>query len=48
MNERMRKRLVNRESPDTRVLREAMRTASSISTISIICSITVAGWPGRA
>jgi glutathione S-transferase len=28
MNERMRKRLVNRESPDTRVLREAMRTAS--------------------
>ena len=26
MNERMRKRLVNRESPDTRVLREAMRT----------------------
>ena len=28
MNERMRKRLVSRESPDTRVLREAMRTAS--------------------
>jgi len=28
MNERMRKRLVNRESPDTRVLRESMRTAS--------------------
>ena len=28
MNERMRKRLVNRESPDTRILREAMRTAS--------------------
>ena len=28
MNERMRKRLVNREPPDTRVLREAMRTAS--------------------
>src|SRR5881227_4207664 len=28
MNERMRKRLVSRESPDTRVLREAMRIAS--------------------
>ena len=28
MNERMRKRLVNRESPDTRILREAMRIAS--------------------
>src|SRR3569623_963201 len=28
MDERMRKRLVNREPPDTRVLREAMRTAS--------------------
>ncbi|MGH6658819.1 MAG: glutathione S-transferase family protein, partial [Sphingomicrobium sp.] len=28
MNERMRKRLVNRESPDTRVLREAMRVAA--------------------
>jgi len=28
MNERMRKRLVSRESPDTRVLREAMRVAS--------------------
>ena len=28
MNERMRKRLVNRESPDTSVLRTAMRTAS--------------------
>ena len=28
MNERMRKRLVNRETPDTRILREAMRTAS--------------------
>ena len=28
MNERMRKRLVNRESPDTRILREAMRTGS--------------------
>ena len=28
MNERMRKRLVSRESPDTRVLREAMRIAN--------------------
>ena len=28
MNERMRKRLVSRESPDTRILREAMRVAS--------------------
>ena len=28
MNERMRKRLVSRESPDTRVLREAMRIAA--------------------
>src|SRR4029453_19351224 len=28
LNERMRKRLVTRESPDTRVLREAMRVAS--------------------
>ena len=28
MHERMRKRLVSRESPDTRVLREAMRIAS--------------------
>src|SRR6185437_1788480 len=28
MNERMRKRLVNREAPDTRILRQAMRTAS--------------------
>ena len=49
MNERMRKRLVNRESPDTRVLREAMRVASTtISIISIICSTTGAGWRGRA
>ena len=29
MHERMRKRLVSRESPDTRVLREAMRVANS-------------------
>ena len=28
MNERMRKRLVSKESPDTRVLRDAMRVAS--------------------
>ncbi len=28
MNERMRKRLVSRESPDTRILREAMRIAN--------------------
>src|ERR671927_179280 len=28
MNERMRKRIVSRESPDTRILREAMRVAS--------------------
>jgi glutathione S-transferase len=28
MNERMRKRLVSQQSPDTRVLREAMRVAS--------------------
>jgi len=28
MNERMRKRLVNREAPDTRMLREAMRIAN--------------------
>src|SRR5437763_14395372 len=29
MNERMRKRMVTRESPDTRILREAMRSASA-------------------
>ena len=34
MNERMRKRLVNRESPDTRVLREAMRIAVRASRLS--------------
>jgi glutathione S-transferase len=29
MNERMRKRLVSKESPDTRILREAMRVANN-------------------
>ena len=33
MNERMRKRLVSRESPDTRVLREAMRIAVGASRL---------------
>ena len=48
MNERMRKRLVSRESPDTRVLREAMRSPANTSTIWIICSTTAAGLRGRA
>ena len=48
MNERMRKRLVNRESPDTRYCARQCGPHQSISTISIICSTIVAGWRAPA
>ena len=40
MNERMRKRLVSRESPDTRILREAMRIASRRTRVSGLSRLT--------
>ena len=48
MNERMRKRLVSRESPTPACCARRCASPASISTISIICSTTAAGSLGRA
>jgi hypothetical protein len=48
MNERMRKRLVSRESPDTRIFATRCGSATTISIMSIICSTTGAGSPDPA
>ena len=48
MNERMRKRLVSRESPTRACCARRCGSPTAISTISIICSTTAAGSPARA